>query len=478
MQKTSGFPALVPLDGHDDGEIEASPEAREDASPANQDAEGKPRERVLSVESYGVAFGQRVILAEVGFELPAHGTTVVMGPVGTGKSTLLRSLAGLNFSNSRFRSWGRVEYAGAVLAEGHTPSLVVQDPQHLGTTVAAALSDALRASSSGLSPAELRQRLARELERVRCDDLAAVLDRPVIDLPLGQRRRIAILRESLAKPPLLMIDEPTSGLGDDESAAVLDLIRRLSQEMSTLVVLHNQQHARAIADRVLLLAGGRIQADAPSPAFFDRPPNGVALHFVQSGSCDLPSPDAHPEDLAEEATAPPPLPLAAQIAVHAEAEYRGPRGFKWIIPGRIGSSPLPGAVIDIDHDLAALRVVGVTMLITLTKNDLPQEALKRHGLRNLHLPIYDRTAPVAWQMRMLAKRMTSFLDRGEVIAVHCRAGIGRTGTILAGWLISEGLTADAALERIRRIDLAFVQTEEQVRFLHEFETNLLTLTPS
>lgn len=435
-------------------------------------------EAILSLESYGVAFGQRVILAEIDFSLPMRGVTVVMGPSGTGKSTLLRSLAGLNFSNARFHSWGRAEFAGAMLAEGHTPSLVLQDPQQLGTPVLEALAGGLRSTVPGLSPLALRQRAAAELERLACGDLVDVLDRTVIDLPVGERRRVAILREAMASPPLLMIDEPTTGLDDESSALVLELVRRLARERPVLVVLHNQRHARALAERILLLAGGRIQADVDVATFFERPPTPLAEHFVRTGSCDVPSPDAHPEDLAEDAAAPPPLPLAAQIAVRAEAEYRGPRGFKWIVPGRVGSTPLPGAVVDIDHDLASLRVVGVTSLITLTRRDLPQDSLRRHGLRNLHLPIYDRDAPAPWQMRMLARRMTTMLERGEVLAVHCRAGIGRTGTILAGWLIAEGLTAGAALDRIRRIDPAFVQTDEQEEFLHAFEAHLLSIIPA
>ena len=61
----------------------------------------------------------------------------------------------------------------------------------------------------------------------------------------------------------------------------------------------------------------------------------------------------------------------------------------------------------------------------------------------------------------------------EVLAVHCLAGIGRTGTILAAWLVSNGLTAQEALRRVRRIEPKFVQTTEQEEFLQQFEDALL-----
>ena len=124
-------------------------------------------------------------------------------------------------------------------------------------------------------------------------------------------------------------------------------------------------------------------------------------------------------------------------------------------------------------DLAALKAVGVTCLITLTEGDLAQEPLARHGLKNLHLPIRDREPPTVPQITMLLIRMEALLKKGEVLAVHCLAGIGRTGTILAAWLVSNGLTAQEALRRVRRIEPKFVQTTEQEEFLQQFEDALL-----
>lgn len=493
---------------------------------------------VLHAQGFGVAFGERVILAELNFSVPDHGVTVLMGPAGTGKSTLLRSLAGLLQASPRFKSWGRIDYQDQPLSAHHHPALVVQNPRMLAARIQDSLAQRAREAGWQLSPLELRQRIHSLLTDHHSADLLPLLDQPALQLSSTQQRRVAILAELLAAPALLMLDEPTTGLPEEGVRQVMDLIRHIAQQRPVLVVLHHQQQARQLGQHILLLAGGRIQAQGDCAEFFTHPPHAVAAQFVRTGSCSVPSPDADPGTLDEAVTPPPPLPvhavqprpqarppapspapaavhppaaastaaqppraappaptptptLAAAPAAtgmtptltlppsvttpadHAPPAYRGPRGFRWVVPGKIGTAPLPGAVIDINHDLAALRDVGVTVLITLTRRDLPQDRLAAHGLRNLHLPIYDREAPSISQLRMLAIRITRLIEQGEVLAVHCRAGLGRTGTVVAGWLIHEGLTADAALERIRGIDPDYVQSQAQEEFLHQLEASFL-----
>ena len=157
----------------------------------------------------------------------------------------------------------------------------------------------------------------------------------------------------------------------------------------------------------------------------------------------------------------------------AASASRGPNGFEWLVAGRLAGTPWPGVVHDVDADLRALRDCGITMLITLTEKDFPQDALARNGLKNFHLPVYDHEPPTVAQIQMLLARMSAAMRRGEVLAVHCLAGLGRTGTVLAAWLIREGLTAEEALRRIRRIDPKYVQSQTQEDLLYEYENTLL-----
>ena len=106
--------------------------------------------------------------------------------------------------------------------------------------------------------------------------------------------------------------------------------------------------------------------------------------------------------------------------------------------------------------------------------DSNSHALRRHHLKNTHLPIFDRKAPSTSQMHMLLVRMQRLMDAGEVLAVHCKAGLGRTGLVLAAWMVRDaGLSAEASIERLRKVNPGFIQSDEQLDFLHAYEADIL-----
>lgn len=464
---------------------------------------------VLSTQEFGVAFGSRIILADVNLSIEKNSVTALVGPVGTGKSTLLRSLAGLNNPNPRYKSWGQVEYNNAPISEFNLPPLVQQHAKVMQQSALEALTNPVRRSLS-LSPPNLRQWACDFIDAHEIPQLKNVLDVTLLDASPVEQRAIALLAGIAPKPALLMVDEPTANMSENEAKTILKLIRKMAETSAILVVLHNQKHMQAVASNIVLLAGGRIQEDANVNAFFKSPQSSPAQQFVKTGSCSVPAPDATIETLAEGVALPPPLPLAAQQAIAAakvcepeeivvkpvtpenaepvpqgtfsqippapnkpKATGIGPRGFLWVVPGKLAGTPLPGVVASIDYDLKALKLAGITMLITLTERDLDQKILAQHGMKNLHLPIFDRESPSIAQISMLLARMQILLKNGEVLAVHCLAGIGRTGTVLAAWLIREGLTASEALKRVRLVDPKYVQSRDQEEFLQLYEDHIL-----
>ncbi|WP_158499984.1 ATP-binding cassette domain-containing protein [Stenotrophomonas pictorum] len=442
---------------------------------------------LLQLQGWGMSRGRRTVLASIDMVIDGPGIVVLMGPGGTGKSSLLQALSGQH--NAHGERWGQMLFQGQPLpAAARPPALVHQQPRELGFSVLENLSAALRQQHGGSSQHALREEVVTRLHALGADSLVAQLSQRVIDLPRGLARQLAILRAALSGSPLLLIDEPTSELDAADTEAVLALIQRLATTHTCLITLHHQAQARRIAARAILLAGGQVQVDAPAAAFFANDMrHPVLAQFLRTGSCHVPAPDARAEELADDVAAPVPAAGANQapadtlgvrpppvpVALPATPTRRGPTGFHWLVPGKLAGCPMPGVVFAMDHDLALLRGMGISVLVNLTEREMPAELLAPHGLRSYHLGIRDRGAPPLLWAKLLLAKIEVMLREGEVVAVHCLAGLGRTGLVLAAWLIREGLTAEEALRRLRTIEPGFVQSQEQEDLLHALEENLL-----
>lgn len=447
---------------------------------------------ILCFEGFGVAFGQQVVLANIDLKIPRRGALSLVGPSGTGKSTLIRTLAGLNDAQPALRTWGLVELDGRFLpltsrrkdSARRTPSagerrriaLVIQDARFLTASVRENLASELP-DRSKLTKKEQNERLAATLAENGLGELASRLDDDAISLSLGQQRRLAVVRAAMSDPAVLCADECTAGLDSGEASAMLSLLASLARERAVVFVTHNQSHAKALGGRTALLAGGRIQETSETAVFFESPDGSAAIAFVRTGSCAVAGPTAKKEELSDSVALPPPLPPSALAAV--ASRYVGPSGFYWLKPGQLGGLPRPGIVAALDDDLAGLKRLGVTILVTLEEQQTVSPRVCGHvDIHNRFFPIPDMQAPSEEDAAALCAEIAEYIESGEVIAIHCRAGLGRTGTILACQLVWEGVSPLHAFEEVRRINPNFIQSIEQVDFLSSFASWLAETSAS
>lgn len=410
-----------------------------------------------------MALGDRVILADVSFALAPSTLTALFGPVGAGKSTLLRTLAGLNDAHPSLRVWGRATLAGDALDAEHRPALVTQSAKLMLGTV---LDNVLAHEPLGSNPSSSkRQRAIEVLERSSLSSLASRLDAPVVELSTVEQRMLAIARTCVTKPSVLFVDEPTHGLTEDESRDLLALLALEATRRTVLFVTHRIDQAQAVSDQAVLLASGRVVEAAPSKDFFGAPRHELTRQFLRTGSCPTMSPDAKPEELEEDVTPPPPLPESATIA---SVEDRGPRGFRWLVPGKLSGCARPGLMGPLELDLDALVRLGIDVLVTLEEAPLPQEPLESRGITSVHIPIRDMHPPTLQVALELCTSIEQWLSEGKRVCVHCRAGLGRTGTILVAWLIFRGESAPAALDHARGVERYWVESDAQLAFLARF----------
>jgi atypical dual specificity phosphatase len=428
----------------------------------------------LDLRGFGVSFGERVVLADVTFELPMTGLTTLVGPAGSGKSTLLRTLAGLNDPHPALTTWGSALLGGRPLeaARSSMPGelrkgigFVVQHARFFVDSVRENLVSALP-NRSALDRAAQTELVTRLLRTHGLESLLARIDDDVASLAKPLQRRLAVVRAIVSDPCVLFADEPTAELDDADAIDILALLRVEARRRAVLFVTHNQRFARVAGGTVVLLAGGSVREIAPAAKFWTEPATATGRTFVSTGGAAMASPGARAEDLDESSSAPAPLPAAAQ----ARSRAYGPRNFFWVAPGKLGGTPRPGIVDSVDDDIAGLVRLGVTTLVTLEESmSVDVTLLSWASIASVHFPIIDMGVPTLEAAKALCMHLADRIAAGHVVAVHCLAGLGRTGTILAAKLIFDGETARNGIDRVRRLNPKCIQSDAQVEFLSSFE---------
>lgn len=142
-------------------------------------------------------------------------------------------------------------------------------------------------------------------------------------------------------------------------------------------------------------------------------------------------------------------------------------GLRWLVAGKLGGMPRPGLAGNEDHDLAALRRLGVRWLVSLEPVALSAARLAAHGLAGAHLPSDELAAPAIPAALATVRDTEGRIARGEPTVYHCKGGLGRTGTLLAAHLIVRGMAPLHALEELRSLDPRYVQSIAQERFLDQ-----------
>lgn len=157
------------------------------------------------------------------------------------------------------------------------------------------------------------------------------------------------------------------------------------------------------------------------------------------------------------------------------------RGFSWVEGEVLAAMPRPGGASPLEDDLQALGARGIGLLVSLTVTPLDPERLDDAGLDTLHLPVKDFTAPSQAQMHEFVAAVHARLAEGTSVGVHCTAGLGRTGTMLAAYFVSRGRTATEAMAEIRELRPGSIETASQeaaiVVFAKSYAPLLETGTP-
>ena len=236
---------------------------------------------VLEAQNIHKKFGKNDILKGVSLTIDKGEVLVLLGPSGSGKSTLLRTLNGLETIDSGEISfndrtlelnelaWQKIRPEIGMVFQSYDlfPNLTVLDNILLGP-----LKVQKREKTAVTSEA------IALLERIGLADKAESYPR---ELSGGQKQRVAIVRSLIMQPQVLLFDEVTASLDPEMVREVLSLIQGLASEgMTMLIVTHEMNFARQVADRVIFMDTGQILVETNAEAFFTTEDNPRVKQFL------------------------------------------------------------------------------------------------------------------------------------------------------------------------------------------------------
>jgi len=237
----------------------------------------------LEVRHLHKSFDDTPVLNDLSFAIQRGEVVVILGPSGCGKSTLLRCINGLepiqsgeillngqSIINGK-TNWSQIRQKIGMVFQSYDlfPHMTVLENILLGP-----LKVQKRSRQEAASAAE------RLLERVGLLEKKNAYPR---QLSGGQKQRVAIVRALIMEPEIMMFDEVTAALDPEMVREVLDVILELARGgMTMLIVTHEMQFARAIADRIMFLDAGEIQEISAPDVFFQNPQTERARRFLST----------------------------------------------------------------------------------------------------------------------------------------------------------------------------------------------------
>ncbi|MEY8354627.1 amino acid ABC transporter ATP-binding protein [Lachnospiraceae bacterium 54-53] len=238
-------------------------------------------ESILSIRDIHKKFGDLEVLKGISFDIHKGEKIAILGPSGSGKSTVLRCINQLEKYDR-----GEIAYMGKPVDSGHR---LHELRQHIGMVFQRfnvfnhmnVLENIIEAPVhvKKLSRNEAVKKARNLLNMVGLSDKETVMAR---NLSGGQQQRVAIARAMAMDPDVILFDEPTSALDPELVGEVLNVIRKVAEDgVSMVIVTHEMDFAREVADRILFMDGGVIVEDAPPREFFEQPRNDRIRQFIR-----------------------------------------------------------------------------------------------------------------------------------------------------------------------------------------------------
>ncbi|NBC05756.1 MAG: phosphate ABC transporter ATP-binding protein [Bacteroidetes bacterium] len=245
----------------------------------------------LEIDSLRLSFGNKEVLKGIDLHIPERKIVALIGPSGCGKSTLLRSINRMHDLTPTARISGDIRldresvyHAKADVVEVRRRiGMVFQKPNPFPKSIFDNIAYGLRINGQ-----QSRKHLSEVVQRSLQDsylweEVHEQLDKSALELSGGQQQRLCIARSIAVQPHVLLMDEPCSALDPISTDKIEQLMLKLREEYTIVIVTHNMQQAQRVADYTAFMYLGELIEYAPTQEIFEAPKHELTQRYIGGG---------------------------------------------------------------------------------------------------------------------------------------------------------------------------------------------------
>ncbi|MDP2806937.1 MAG: phosphate ABC transporter ATP-binding protein PstB [bacterium] len=247
------------------------------------------RENRLEIIDFSLYYNRTKALEDISMGIPEKKVTAIIGPSGCGKSTLLRSINRMN------ELMDGVAVEGEILLDGENlygknidvvelrrkVGMVFQRPNPFPKSIYENVAFGLRMGDNAYSKGRLEEVVERSLKEAAIwDEVKDRLHRSAMELSGGQQQRVCIARALAVEPEVILMDEPASALDPIATAKIEELIFKLKEKYTIIIVTHNMQQAARVSDQTAFLMLGKLIEYGDTATIFTNPKNKTTEEYI------------------------------------------------------------------------------------------------------------------------------------------------------------------------------------------------------
>lgn len=247
----------------------------------------------IHLEGFSAYYGKNCVVSDVSLKLPKKGVTSLVGPSGTGKSTILRWLNRINEETENASFSGKINVLGRDVVHGYPDvtelrrrvGMVFQQPCVFPCSIYDNMLIGLRHQK--LSKIDARSIVEAGLKSAAIwNEVHHRLEERADSLSLGQQQRLCLARSLVLKPDVLLLDEPTASIDPVSSRAIEDLVMALGRDIAVIMVTHNIAQAKRISDHVVFVCDGEIVEQGTRAHMFSSRSSKKTKTYITEEFCD------------------------------------------------------------------------------------------------------------------------------------------------------------------------------------------------